>query len=377
MKYNMKLNNEPFNLIKNGTKTVELRLNDEKRKLFNIGDEIEFTNITNGEKLFVDIINLHKYPSFEELYKHFDKVEMGYNKDEPAESKDMEAYYSKEEQDKYGVLGIEIRKKKIIILFEIEIYDKILMTEVNMIITSLTNSRIKEICKLKEKKYRNMTNTFLIEGINLVTEAGKRNLLKEIFVLEEKTINIDIPTTYVTKEVMKKISSTDSIPNVVGVSLKKEELLLGDRLLLLDNLQDPGNLGTIIRSSKAFNIDTIVISPTTVDMYNPKVLRATEGMIFHINIIVRDLPSLITELKKDNYKIYGTKVDGGINVKDISLKRKYALVIGNEGNGVSEEVNNLCDEYLYIKMNKEVESLNAGVATSILLYEMDDKYDIN
>ena len=373
----MKLNNEPFNLIKNGTKTVELRLNDEKRKLFNIGDEIEFTNITNGEKLFVDIINLHKYPSFEELYKHFDKVEMGYNKDEPAESKDMEAYYSKEEQDKYGVLGIEIRKKQIIILFEIEIYDKILMTEVNMIITSLTNSRIKEICKLKEKKYRNMTNTFLIEGINLVTEAGKRNLLKEIFVLEEKTINIDIPTTYVTKEVMKKISSTDSIPNVVGVSLKKEELLLGDRLLLLDNLQDPGNLGTIIRSSKAFNIDTIVISPTTVDMYNPKVLRATEGMIFHINIIVRDLPSLITKLKKDNYKIYGTKVDGGINVKDISLKRKYALVIGNEGNGVSEEVNNLCDEYLYIKMNKEVESLNAGVATSILLYEMDDKYDIN
>ena len=246
-----------------------------------------------------------------------------------------------------------------------------------MIITSLTNTKIKEICKLKEKKYRNMTNTFLIEGINLVTEAGKSNLLKEIFVLEGKTINIDIPTTYVTKEVMKKISSTDSIPNVVGVSLKKEESLLGDRLLLLDNLQDPGNLGTIIRSSKAFNIDTIVISPTTVDMYNPKVLRATEGMIFHINIIVRDLPSLITELKKDNYKIYGTKVDGGINVKDISLKRKYDLVIGNEGNGVSEEVNNLCDEYLYIKMNKEVESLNAGVATSILLYEMDDKYDIN
>lgn len=107
----MKLNNEPFNLIKNGTKTVELRLNDEKRKLFNIGDEIEFTNITNGEKLFVDIINLHKYPSFKELYKHFNKIEMGYTADEPAESKDMEAYYSKEDQDKYGTLGIEIRKK--------------------------------------------------------------------------------------------------------------------------------------------------------------------------------------------------------------------------------------------------------------------------
>lgn len=111
MKHNMNLNNRPFKSIKEGTKTIELRLNDEKRSLLKVGDEIEFTNITNGEKLSVDIINLHKYPSFEELYKHFDKVEMGYNKDEPAESKDMEAYYSKEEQDKYGVLGIEIRKK--------------------------------------------------------------------------------------------------------------------------------------------------------------------------------------------------------------------------------------------------------------------------
>ena len=111
MKYNMKLNNKPFNLIKNGTKTVELRLNDEKRKLLNIGDEIEFTNITNGEKLLVEILNLYRYNSFEELYKHFDKIEMGYNKDEIAEPKDMEAYYSKEEQNKYGVLGIKIRKK--------------------------------------------------------------------------------------------------------------------------------------------------------------------------------------------------------------------------------------------------------------------------
>lgn len=111
MKYNIKLNNEPFNLIKNGTKTVELRLNDEKRKLLNIGDEIEFTNRDTNEKLSVDIINLYKYPSFKELYKHFNKIELGYAADEPAESKDMEAYYSKEEQDKYGTLGIEIRKK--------------------------------------------------------------------------------------------------------------------------------------------------------------------------------------------------------------------------------------------------------------------------
>ncbi|MBP8688539.1 MAG: ASCH domain-containing protein [Bacilli bacterium] len=107
----MNLNNRPFKSIKEGTKTIELRLNDEKRSLLKVGDEIEFTNRDTNEKLSVDIINLHKYPSFEELYKHFDKVEMGYNKDDIAEPKDMEAYYSKEEQNKYGVLGIEIRKK--------------------------------------------------------------------------------------------------------------------------------------------------------------------------------------------------------------------------------------------------------------------------
>ena len=111
MKHNMNLNNRPFKSIKEGTKTIELRLNDEKRSLLKVGDEIEFTNRDTNEKLSVYIIRLHKYPSFKELYKHFNKIEMGYAEDEPSESKDMEAYYSKEEQDKYGVLGIEIRKK--------------------------------------------------------------------------------------------------------------------------------------------------------------------------------------------------------------------------------------------------------------------------
>ena len=111
MKHNMSLNNRPFKSIKEGTKTIELRLNDEKRSLLKVGDEIEFTNKDTNEKLSVDILNLHKYPSFKELYKHFNKIEMGYAEDEPVEPKDMEAYYSKEEQDKYGVLGIEIRKK--------------------------------------------------------------------------------------------------------------------------------------------------------------------------------------------------------------------------------------------------------------------------
>lgn len=110
MKHEMKLNNEPFECIKNGTKTIELRLNDEKRKLLTVGDYIEFTNRVTNEKLLVKVIDLFKYNSFEELYKHFNKIEMGYSINEEANPKDMENYYSKEEQEKYGVLGIKIKK---------------------------------------------------------------------------------------------------------------------------------------------------------------------------------------------------------------------------------------------------------------------------
>lgn len=110
MKYEMKLNNEPFKAIKSGTKTLELRLNDEKRKQLIVGDYIEFTNRENNEKLLVEVIDLYKYNSFEELYKHFNKIEMGYSINEEANPKDMENYYSKEEQEKYGVLGIKIKK---------------------------------------------------------------------------------------------------------------------------------------------------------------------------------------------------------------------------------------------------------------------------
>ncbi len=104
----MRLHNGPFKLIKDGSKTIELRLNDEKRQLISVGDAITFENRSDGEKIIVKVLTLHKYPSFEELYKHFDKVSMGYKEDEEADPKDMEQYYSSEEQSKYGVVGIEV-----------------------------------------------------------------------------------------------------------------------------------------------------------------------------------------------------------------------------------------------------------------------------
>lgn len=240
-------------------------------------------------------------------------------------------------------------------------------------ITSVNNNHIKELSKLKDKKYRDSTNTFLIEGEHLIYEAYKANLLLEVFPLIGEDFSMDTKITFISKEVMKKLSSTDSIPNIIGVCQKKEEKELGNNLLILEDIQDPGNLGTIIRSSMAFDINTIILSPKTVDLYNPKVLRATEGMIFHMNIITRELIPFINDLKEKKYYIFGTKVDNGTNIKNIDKKDKYALIIGNEGKGMSKALEELTDTNLYIDMNSKVESLNAGVAASILLYEMRNK----
>jgi len=243
-----------------------------------------------------------------------------------------------------------------------------------MIITSLNNEHIKNLNKLKEKKERDKTNTFLIEGEHLVNEALKNNLLIELIVLENENININsIKTTYVSKEVMKKLSNMDSYPTVIGVCQKKQKEEIGNKILLLEDVQDPGNLGTIIRSAVAFDIDTIILSPKTVDLYNHKVIRSTQGMLFNINIIIEEPKTIITELKEKKYQILGTKVDNGKNIKDIPTKDKFVLIIGNEGQGMSSEISNLCDEYLYIEMNNKVESLNASVAASILLYELGNK----
>ncbi len=239
-----------------------------------------------------------------------------------------------------------------------------------MLITSLNNDHVKELAKLKEKKYRDSVNAFLVEGEHLVLEAYKAGLIKELILEKDRLFPINVPTTYVTNDIIHKISCLESPSDVMAVVSKKEEDNIGEKILILDDIQDPGNLGTIIRSAVAFGIDTLVLSPNTVDLYNPKVIRSTQGMIFHLNIIIRPLNEFIENLKKDNYKILGTKVTSGIDVKDSKTYSHFALIMGNEGSGVKEEILDSCDECLYIKMNEECESLNVGVATSILLYEL-------
>ena len=236
-------------------------------------------------------------------------------------------------------------------------------------ITSTENEKVKELTKLQQKKYRDETKTFIVEGEHLVEEAKKANQVLEIFSIEE----LSYPTTVVSVDVMKKITSLDSPPSMIALCKKEEKQeLLGERFVLLDEIQDPGNLGTIIRSSLAFNIDTIILSKNCVDLYHPKVIRGTQGMMFHLNIITMDTKEAITKLKEKNIPIYGTSVDNGIIIKNLTQeeKEKYCLIMGNEGNGLSQEILNECDKRLYIPMNHKVESLNVGVACSIILYEM-------
>ena len=240
-----------------------------------------------------------------------------------------------------------------------------------MLYSSIDNNKIKDIKKLHIKKYRDKKNLFLVEGRHLVLEAYKTGLLKELFLEENELLPLDVMTSYMTNNVKNYLSELDNPTNIIGVCEKKEGIIEGKRIVYLDCIQDPGNLGTIIRSCVAFNIDTLVLSKDCVDLYNSKVIRATQGLLFHLNIVIENIENFVPNLKQNGYKIYGTKVTHGKHFKDIEKNEKFVIIMGNEGNGIGEVASELCDEFIYIKMNEKCESLNVGVATSIILYELD------
>jgi TrmH family RNA methyltransferase len=234
-----------------------------------------------------------------------------------------------------------------------------------MNIESLQNKHVKELVKLKTKKYRDQAGLFIIEGDHLIKEASKKGCIKEII-----STNLSVKANYyVTNEIMKKISSQVSPSESIAVCefLKSEGL--GKKVLVLDGIQDPGNLGTIIRSAVAFMFDTIILSDNSVDLYNDKVIRSSEGMIFNINILRRNIIEFLNE-NKDKYEVFVTDVIEGENIKNFKNSDSFILVIGSEGSGVSESVKSSANHLINLKMNKNCESLNAGVAASILMYEM-------
>ena len=233
-----------------------------------------------------------------------------------------------------------------------------------MKITSMHNDLVKFWVSLKNKKVRDKERKFIVEGDHLIDEARKNNLIEYVISCVDENAEY-----FVTIDIMVKIGYQQSISyNVAVVNFIPEDAINGN-ILILDNLQDPGNLGTIIRSATAFNINTIILSDDSVDLYNPKVVRATEGMIFNLNIIRRDLSEIIPVLKNLGYKLIGTDVKKGMDVRNIR-KENVAIVIGNEGSGMKNKTKNMCDEFINIKMMDTCESLNAGVAASIIMYEV-------
>ena len=237
-----------------------------------------------------------------------------------------------------------------------------------MQIESVNNPKIKNLIKLKEKKYRDLTNTFIVEGDHLVREALKKELVIEIYSLSDE--DYGVPSFKITEAVMKKITSQVSISPIIALCKKMGEEPIKGPVLILDGIQDPGNLGTIIRSAVAFSMPNIIISDNSVDLYNPKVIRSTEGMLFHVNAIRKNLSEYLPTLKKD-YQIIGTDVRMGVNIRNLSLNSNYGIVIGSEGSGMGVS-KDFCDTFIKIPMSDKCESLNAGVSASIIMYECDN-----
>lgn len=252
------------------------------------------------------------------------------------------------------------------------------------VISSKDNDIVKNIKKLKEKKYRDLNKEFIVEGIKLVEEAVQENVeIKKIIICEDcansglfdKNLMYEIAKhdcIYVTEKVFQTISDVTNPQGILAVvaqnateQIKYDE----DIILVLDGIQDPGNLGTILRTLDSVNLKQVIITDKTADPYNPKVVRSTMGAIYRVNVIqTEDLPNLLKIIKKHKYNIVSTSLDTKNSIYDIDYK-KTAIIIGNEANGVSKEVLDMSDKKIKIPMLGKTESLNAGVATGIVLYE--------
>ncbi|HJJ05135.1 MAG TPA: RNA methyltransferase [Clostridiaceae bacterium] len=253
------------------------------------------------------------------------------------------------------------------------------------VITSKDNETVKKIKKLKEKKFRDIENCFIIEGVKLIKEAiEEKQRIKNIVICEECITNGTIETKllyeiakydciYVNKKIFDTISDVGSPQGIMGIVEKNNDNLKidysEDIIIVLDDLQDPGNLGTILRTIDSANLKQVIVSKNTVDFYNSKVVRSTMGAIFRVKRIEsNNLVDTLQEIKKHDFEVLCTALDGTESVYDVNFNKKV-IVIGNEANGVSKEVQNIADRKVKIPMLGKTESLNAAVAAGIMIYE--------
>ena len=254
------------------------------------------------------------------------------------------------------------------------------------VISSKENEIIKNIKKLKEKKYRDLNNEYIIEGIKIIQEAIQENAkIKQIIICDdcEKNSNISqemmyeiakYECIYVTNKIFTSLTDVKNPQGIMAIveknSSKEEEIDYNqDIIVALDDIQDPGNLGTILRTVDSIGINQILVSKGTADSYNPKVVRSTMGAIFRVKIIeCEDLEKTLKEIKKHKFEILVTSLQTENSIYDIKYNKKV-IVIGNEANGLEEKIQNMADVKVKIPMLGKTESLNASVATGIILYE--------
>lgn len=253
------------------------------------------------------------------------------------------------------------------------------------IITSKDNENIKYIKKLKEKKYRDQSGEYIIEGIRLIEEAIQEDaVIKTIVIcdecLESNSINQNLlyeiakyNCIYVDKKIFLSLTDVvnpQGILAVVGKSNPDKKIdYTEDIIVVLDCVQDPGNLGTILRTIDSIGLKQVVLSKGCGDIYNPKVVRSTMGAIFRVNVIEADnILENIVDFKKHKFEILATSLENSKSIYDIDYDKKV-IVIGNEGNGVSKDILEKADQKIKIPMLGKTESLNASVATGIVLYE--------
>ena len=252
-------------------------------------------------------------------------------------------------------------------------------------ISSKENELIKHIKKLKDKKERDISNEYLIEGIKLIQEAIQENVnIKQIIICDDCDKTESMPKDlmyeiakydciYVTKKIFKYISEVQEPQGILAVieknNLDREIDYSQDIIVALDDVQDPGNLGTILRTVDSIGLTQILVSKGTADSYNPKVVRSTMGAIFRIKIIeCEDLEKTLKEIKKHKFKVVVTSLQTENSIYEINYNKKV-IVIGNEAKGVEKNIQELADEKIKIPMLGKTESLNASVATGIVLYE--------
>lgn len=250
-----------------------------------------------------------------------------------------------------------------------------------IVIESKDNTLFKYTKKLKERKHRTKENKYIIEGFRLVQEAFKANCNIEYLIVNENgkdKLNdylseyMDSIKIYVMKnDLFTQLVGTENTQGIIGVANINNSVkdIKGEFYLLCDKVQDPGNLGTIIRTAHAAGVSGIILTKGTVDIYNDKTIRSTMGSIFYTPIIYDNDLSFLNSLKENGFSLVATSLEESKNFFDEDLSGKVILSVGNEGNGISEEIFSLADKKVKIPMPGGAESLNVGVATSIILFE--------